>query len=261
MSVLDSQFNSQYTRCDRLVLPQGIALATGGPSMNPLIDGAVAYQKSDTALYCANGTTWDKLGLASNTVLSTAFSNTSDVKGLELNHTTGALTLYSADITNPGAMNVTGQAFAGVKDFSSAGIVVQSPVTANTINVFRNYAERNQGSISFTGSTSVALSCDLTMNRLGGFINIACSTSNSVTMTANGTLSYTGIVPEFTPAITRTGYWWAFYNGVMTQICLQVSAGGVLTIGLSVNGTSVLQNFLNTATLILLDGVAQIGPF
>ncbi|HEY0612383.1 MAG TPA: hypothetical protein VGD35_22065 [Chitinophaga sp.] len=104
------------------------------------ITSAAGVHKFNVPTQDGNGTTsrgllsyrdWQRFDSSARfQILQTAFSNTSDAKGISIDN--GTLTLHAADVTNPGGVSVADQTFAGHKGFrDSLSIGVASGTKGN----------------------------------------------------------------------------------------------------------------------------------
>ena len=236
--------------------------------------GAVAYDSGANLLYFGSSNAWNIAGVSGSTgstgrgatgntglgatgntgqpgITSVGpFSATSNANGATI--ASQVLTLYSADQTNPGGVNVTGQSFSGVKNFLSGASF--HPVNTVGVNKILQYFD----SKIYTGTYSGALTgaASLTFQRVGGVVTILSGTTASQA-SAGGIITFSlAVDPEFvTNGSGRNGSVMYIDNDVFGFGVISVSSGGIVTIGSSVNTGGILQGFSNN-TLQLIDSVA-----
>lgn len=99
---------------------------------------------------------WNTFSGKQDTVSIGNFSGTSTAKGLDI--TAGVLTLHAADATNPGALSVAAQSFAGIKTFVSAPVM--SALTASQLVVTdsgKALASQAIGNLTAAGTDGIAI--------------------------------------------------------------------------------------------------------
>ncbi len=147
------------------------------------------------------------------------------------------LTLYSADPTNPGAVNTTGQTFSGTKTFND-GIIVQPSVTVGVGNIFNEYCGKTYSMQAWTGAFSV--SQNLAVLRFDKTAMIAPGYTVSTLGGPGGIGTFSQILPvEFRPGTAgRGGQCPVIDNGTVKTGYFLVSTAGVITVGAGVDGSS-----------------------
>jgi hypothetical protein len=238
---------------------QDSTLRTLAPSM-----GAIAYGSDDNLLYYGSIDMWNVAGMTGNTgqqgstgqrgsTGSTGqpgltsvgpFSQTSTANAATISSQT--LTLYSANATNPGCVNTTGQSFSGVKTFND-GIIVQPSVSVGINNVLTLYCQGGLAPATWSGGFSVVVAnlATILLDRVVTFMpgdSLASSGSNAI-----ATLS-PALQPEFWPStVGRGGGICVMDNGVYKTGYFFVSTSGVVTVGIGRDSSGNLLPFTGGA--------------
>lgn len=175
--------------------------------------------------------------------------------------TSQVLTLYSADSTNAGLMNVTGQSFSGIKTFLQ-GIILQTPVSAGVDNVLTKFCRGGNNPSTWSGgfsvvSPNVAVTLvDFVATFMPGN-SIAGSGSNAI-----ATLS-PALQTELRPATAnRGGIIPVMDNGVYKIGYFKVSMLGIVTVGIGLDSSQNLIPFTGGASITgVLDCAATYTIF
>ena len=149
-----------------------------------------------------------------------------------------SLTLYSADLTNPGGINTTAQSFSGLKRFYN-GVTVESPINLALDYTFANYSSKNYISVNWTGALTI--SANFAIQRVGLAImifpgNILGFPAVSTVLTMSPALE-----PEHWPGTSdRGGVISVRNNGNYITGYFNVSMAGIVTVGLGDNGAGLI---------------------
>ena len=168
------------------------------------------------------------------------FSSASDANGATI--ASQVLTLYSADLTNPGGVNVTGQSFTGVKTFVN-GITVQTPVTPGMDNILTRFCRGGVNPGTWSGGFS-AVSPHVAVTLVDFIATIMTGTP----FAASGSNSIATLSPAFEPELwpstpNRGGIIPVLDSGVYKIGYFKVSTTGIVTVGIGLNSAGNLIPF------------------
>ena len=240
--------------------------------------GAVAYDSGANLLYYGSVDTWNVagqtgisgagstglgatgrtgLGATGNTgqpgITSVGpFSSASNANGATI--ASQVLTLYSADVTNPGGVNVTGQSFSGAKNFrNGASFNFNSPTPS--VSKILTYYDRKDYAGTFGGA--LAGPASFAFQRVGSFATILSGTIASQTSSGGVITFSTAVDPEFrTTGAGRNGMIFYIENSVFGIGVIEVDSAGNVSIAKSINSAGNQVGFAGAVPLQLVDSVA-----
>jgi hypothetical protein len=150
--------------------------------------------------------------------------------------TSQVLTLYSADKTNPGAVDNINQSFAGIKTFTN-GWATYETVSLGLIRQLTDYALYANAAGSFANGGNVMSPVPVIITRFGAQNLIHFGDGPIINNLAIGVFTYSvTIATEFRPGTSnRTGMIPVLSNGVYLIGAFNVTSAGIITVGAGFN--------------------------